>query len=212
MSERKFTEKFASKNPNNARKMPENSQNTDQNVENESNSTEDLQIDERQYIEKIQLEMSQKDKLIRILEEKIKSLEEKNLLNIARVDNIQKRNAMEVKNSENNLKKKIFSEILEIHNILLTSLNSLDFDEESPAIKSIADGLNMTIGIFNKFLKENNIVRIDEIGVQANSNVHNIMKSVESDEFESGEIVQYIRAGYVMGDVIIIEPIVIIAS
>lgn len=68
-------------------------------------------------------------------------------------------------------------------------------DEGSDVLEKIKEGLELTYGQLNKVLEKNGIKAVECEG-EFNPDVHQAIMQVESEEHETGEIVQVLQKGY----------------
>ena len=77
--------------------------------------------------------------------------------------------------------------------------------------QKIKEGINITIDQFKKSFEKNGITQIDT-ECEFDPNVHNAMLQVESDEHQSGAIVQVIQKGYMINGRVLRPAMVTIAK
>lgn len=175
--------------------------------------------------------LKQRDEEILNLQKTISELQEKNLRNLAMIDNLQKRGLEDVKRAEQKVKKNLIKETLEIYDNLLLAMKNIENsineegaqDESEGSIDgekkdgddtllSIKKGLDITMNIFIGLLKKHKIERVAEIGVPFDYNIHQALQSIKSDEVESGQVAQVVKAGYIMDGESLVTALVIIAE
>jgi molecular chaperone GrpE len=94
-----------------------------------------------------------------------------------------------------------------------------DFDiaikniENTNDINSIKEGISLISNKFNEFLKSKGVVKIDDIGMDFNVNLHDAVAKipVENEELK-GKIVDVIKNGYMINDKVIRYSKVIIGG
>jgi molecular chaperone GrpE len=81
----------------------------------------------------------------------------------------------------------------------LASIDAIDTEEGSDVLDKIKEGLELTYGQLSKVLEKNGIKAVECEG-EFNPDVHQAIMQVESEEKESGEIVQVLQKGYTIKD------------
>ncbi len=71
---------------------------------------------------------------------------------------------------------------------------------ENEQVNNLAIGVEMTKKELEQVFAKNNITRIDPMGEKFDHNKHQAMLKVDTDEHESGTIVQVLQAGYMIHD------------
>jgi molecular chaperone GrpE len=81
----------------------------------------------------------------------------------------------------------------------LATIESTEVEEGSEVLEKIKEGLELTYAQLTKVLEKNGIKEVEVEG-EFNPDVHQAIMQVESDEKESGEIVQVLQKGYTIKD------------
>ena len=81
----------------------------------------------------------------------------------------------------------------------LASIESADEKDSSEVLKQMKEGVNLTYEQLKKILEKNHIKEVDCVG-EFNPEVHQAIMQVESDEHESGDVVQVMQKGYTIKD------------
>ena len=81
----------------------------------------------------------------------------------------------------------------------LSSIEQIESAEASDAIEKIKEGLVLTYDQMIKVLKKHHVEEVENEGV-FDPNFHQVVHQVESDEHESGEIVNVLQKGYKLKD------------
>ena len=71
---------------------------------------------------------------------------------------------------------------------------------ESELLKTVGDGLDMTVSELMNIFSRHGVKRIDPMGEKFDHNFHQAVVQVEQPGVEAGTIVQVVQAGYVMHD------------
>jgi len=81
----------------------------------------------------------------------------------------------------------------------LSSMEGAIEDNSSEVLEKMKEGVNLTFEQLKKILEKNSIKEIDCDG-EFNPEVHQAIMQIESDEHESGEVVQVMQKGYTIKD------------
>jgi len=81
----------------------------------------------------------------------------------------------------------------------LASIGSADEDNSSEILEKMKEGVHLTYEQLKKVLEKNSIKEIESDGTY-DPNLHQAIMQVESDEHESGQIVQVMQKGYTIKD------------
>jgi len=81
----------------------------------------------------------------------------------------------------------------------LLAIESADNESSSEIIEKMKEGINLTYGQLKKILEKNSITEIGNEG-QFDPNCHQVIMQVDSDDHESGDIVQVMQKGYMIKD------------
>jgi molecular chaperone GrpE len=74
------------------------------------------------------------------------------------------------------------------------------------------DGVNMIHGKFIKLLDEYQVSVIDPVGEQFDPNTHQAISKDDSNEFDSGYVIETLQKGYISGDVLLRPALVRVAN
>ncbi|MEA2029936.1 MAG: nucleotide exchange factor GrpE [Campylobacterota bacterium] len=87
----------------------------------------------------------------------------------------------------------------------LATINAVESEDE--VIGKIKEGVDLTYQQLSKVLEKNSIKEIECEG-ELDPNLHQAIMQVESDEHESGHIVQVLQKGYMIKDRVLRSPMV----
>ncbi|MFW5972092.1 MAG: nucleotide exchange factor GrpE [Bacillota bacterium] len=73
-------------------------------------------------------------------------------------------------------------------------------------------GVEMIYRQIHNFLEKQGVEMIDSVGEHFNHNYHNAVIQVDSDEYESGVVVEELQKGYILGDTVIRPAMVKVAE
>ena len=149
---------------------------------------------------------------IEALEAKIKELEEQRLRDLAEFENIKKRLEKEKQQAIAYAHEQFARDMLAVIDSLDNALSSIEGAENSDeALAQIKEGIELTLEQFKKVFAKHGIELVDmEEGF--NPHFHEAVMQVDSDEHESGEIVQVLQKGYKIKDRVLRPAMVSIAK
>jgi len=81
----------------------------------------------------------------------------------------------------------------------IASIGSADEDNSSEILEKMREGVHLTYDQLKKVLEKNSIKEIENDGAY-DPNLHQAIMQVDSDDHESGEIVQVMQKGYTIKD------------
>ena len=139
----------------------------------------------------------------KVLEEIIKSLEEKVLRSHAEVENIRRNSQKEI------LKARIFSAEL-ITKDLLSPIDNLERSLQHAEAEVPRSLVELVLKEISKALKDNNIEEIYPLGNKFDPNFHEALSIKEDNEKEADEILEVIQKGYKIQDRVIRPALVIV--
>lgn len=85
--------------------------------------------------------------------------------------------------------------------------------ENTTDINSIKDGISLISNKFNTFLKSKDITKIDDIGQDFNTDLHDAITKIPVENIElKGKIVDVIKKGYMIHDKVMRHSKVIIGD
>ncbi len=145
-------------------------------------------------------------------EAKVKELEDQRLRDLAEFDNIKKRLEKEKQQAVAYAHEQFARDMLAVIDSLDNALSSIEGAENSDeALAQIKEGIELTLEQFKKVFAKHGIELVDmEEGF--NPHFHEAVMQVESDEHESGQIVQVLQKGYKIKDRVLRPAMVSIAK
>jgi len=136
------------------------------------------------------------------LNNELKNQKDKLLRSYADFDNYKKRVEKEKKRNENKIKKIYLAEILDIKELFLQAL-----DDEDPK-----EGLRILSNKLEQFFESEKIKYIECIGKSFNHEFHHAISTIESDDFEDNIVIEEIKKGYLVEDLVLRPSHVIVAK
>lgn len=143
-----------------------------------------------------------KDACIAQLEDECAKLRDGWVRAVAETDNVRKRSQRDLEENSKYAVTGFAGDMVSVLENLKRAVEILPAGEltENSVLKTIGEGINLTLqellGIFQKY----GITRIDPMGQKFNHNLHQAVVQVENNEVEAGTIVQVIQAGYMIAD------------
>jgi molecular chaperone GrpE len=170
-----------------------------ENLENENNET--AEVVELSDEEKVQQEIEE-------LKQKLKNSEDNNLRIYADFDNIKKRLEREKYSAIEFASEKFAKDLIPIIDTLGMAIQSAD---TNPDVKKIKEGVELTLKSFLSILEKHGVIEIPtDDGF--NPNLHEAVMKVDSDEVESGGIVQVLQKGYMLKNRVLRATMVSVAN
>ena len=167
---------------------------------NKTDKTSYKQVDKNEKVNKAKQEEKTEELSI---EEKLEDAENRVLRTLAETENLRKRYEREKEDLGNYVISNFAKEILSILDNLQRALSSINLDElkdKDESISKFVEGIELTekqiISIFEKF----KIEKVKSLNANFDPNVHQAMFEVESDDKETGAVVEVVQEGYKIGD------------
>jgi molecular chaperone GrpE len=161
--------------------------------------------------ETVSKEESLEEKVAR-LEDELKKSEEKYLRVHADFENIKKRLEREKYQAIDYASEKFAKDLLAPIDTLEMALHSANAElDASELLRKLKEGIELTIKNFNTTFEKHNITKVETDG-EFDPNVHNAVMQVDSDNHESGQIVQELQKGYKLKDRLLRPSMVSIAN
>ncbi|MFI4846853.1 MAG: nucleotide exchange factor GrpE [Candidatus Makana argininalis] len=161
--------------------------NEDKNIklENKKNQIKSLN-EKKKYIEKLETSLKE-----------VKEISNNNFIRYrAEIENLIKRNEKDIEKSNKFAIEKFAIELLPVIDSLEKTIDM--FDKKNLELKSILEGLNLTLkfllNTFNKF----GINVINNINVIFDPNIHQAMNLITSEKFKSNHVINIIQKGYIL--------------
>jgi molecular chaperone GrpE len=143
-----------------------------------------------------------KDARIAQLEEECAKLRDSWMRSVAETDNVRKRSQRDLEENSKFAITAFAGDMVSVLENLQRASETIPPQEmeNNPLLKTMGEGINLTLqellGIFNKY----KIVRINPMGQKFDHNLHQAVVQVEKNDVEAGTIVQVIQAGYMIAD------------
>ena len=141
-------------------------------------------------------------KEIEQLKKELKEKNEKILRNMADFENYRKRIQKEIQQTEQNIKQKYLSEIIDTYELLKKA-----FEDNNPK-----EGLKLILANLDNFMECEKIEKIECIGEKFDHNIHHAVTTVEKKDCEDNTIIEEVKKGYKIDDKILRPSQVIVAK
>ena len=147
------------------------------------------------------------DDEIRNLKAQLSEWQNRYLTAYADAENAKKRAEKDAKNIIDYKMSAFAKDIIPVADNLTLAINSI----KDKVDEVVISGLNSVIDVFLSALKNNGIEKITTVGTKYNPTEHRVISQIKSDK-EEGTIVEELQAGYKIGDKVVREAMVAIAS
>jgi len=141
-------------------------------------------------------------KEVKKLKDELKDKTDKLLRSYADFQNYQKRVEKDLIVKEKEIKKEYISEIIDVMDLLKKA-----YEDKNPK-----HGLKLILGRLEEFLKKEKIKCYDSVGSKFDHRLHHAVTTIEKNGYKDGEIVEEIKKGFMMEDVVLRPAYVIVAK
>ncbi len=144
-----------------------------------------------------------KDAKIAQLEEECAKLRDSWVRSVAETDNVRKRAQRDLEENSKYAITGFASDMVSVLENLKRASEAVNIDAanaENPLLKTLAEGVNLTLQELLNIFQKYKIVRIDPIGQKFDHNLHQAVVQVENNDVEAGTIIQVVQAGYMIAD------------
>lgn len=155
-----------------------------------------------------------KDARIAALEEEVAKLKDNFVRAVAETDNVRKRSQRDLEENSKYAVTGFAKDMVSVLENLKRASESFTPEAmgESVLLKTIAEGVYLTLqellGIFQKF----GIARIDPMGQKFDHNLHQAVAQVEQADKESGTVIQVVQSGYMIADRLLRPAMVVVSK
>jgi len=131
----------------------------------------------------------------------------------AEEDNVRRRAEKDVANGRKFAVEGFAKEMLNVYDSLKLAVSVELADDADDAIKSVHEGVGITLKQLNSAFAKFSLVEINPVaGDKLDPNLHQAMTMVESEEIESGCIINVIQAGFQLHDRLLRPAMVVVAK
>ena len=128
----------------------------------------------------------------------------------AELDNLRKRAARDVENAHKHGLERFMNELLSVRDSMELGLSASDGDEVDPA--KVREGLELTLKLFDVATEKFGLVEVNPQGEPFDPEFHQAMSMQESEEAESGTVIEVVQKGYLLKDRLLRAAMVIVAK
>jgi len=147
-----------------------------------------------------------------LLQKELAELKDKYARVHADFDNIKKRLEREKYTAVEYANEKFAKDMIPVVDSLEMALKSADSDAEpEELIKKLKEGIELTLKQFTTALEKHGVTMVSH-EEPFDPNIHNAVQSVDSEDVQSGEIVQTFQRGYKYKDRPLREAMVVVAN
>ena len=131
----------------------------------------------------------------------------------AEEDNVRRRSEKEIANSRKFAIEGFAKELLNVHDSLRLASDVEVSEDSDEATKSMRDGLELTLKQLDSALTKFAVAPITaEIGDKPDPNLHQAMSMIDSEEVESGCIINVIQPGFTLNERVLRPAMVVVAK
>ncbi len=131
----------------------------------------------------------------------------------AEEDNVRRRTEKEVANSRKFAVEGFAKEMLSVYDSLKLALNAQHDEAEKESVKGLYEGVEITLKQLQTAMGKFGVEEIvPEVGAKLDPNLHQAMSMIESDDVESGGIINVIQSGFQLHDRLLRAAMVVVAK
>jgi len=178
---------------------------------NENINNEEIE-NENDAIEEAQAEAEAVENEFDLLQREMLELKDKYARVHADFDNIKKRLEREKHTAVEYANEKFAKDMIPVLDSLQMALKSADSDADpEELITKLKEGIELTLKQFNTSLEKHGVTMVSH-DEPFDPNIHNAVQSVDSEDVESGQIVQTFQTGYKYKNRPLREAMVVVAN
>ena len=144
-----------------------------------------------------------KDARIASLEEECAKLRDSWVRSVAETDNVRKRSQRDLEENSKYAVTGFAGDMVSVLENLKRAAEIIPAGESADSnalLKTLGEGINLTLQELPNIFKKYNIVRLDPIGQKFDHNFHQAVAQVENNDVEAGTIIHVVQAGYMIAD------------
>ncbi|MCK4348134.1 MAG: nucleotide exchange factor GrpE [Thermoplasmatales archaeon] len=155
-----------------------------------------------EIIDTLERKLKKRDREVKSIKQDLKEKEDKLLRSYADFQNYQKRAGKELQINKMELKKKYLTELIDVKELLTSA-----YKDNNPK-----KGLKLIINNLGNFLEGEQVKYIDCIGKTFDHNIHHAVNTIEKNDCEDETIVEEVKKGYLLNDILLRPSQVIVAK
>lgn len=147
-------------------------------------------------------------------EQKLQEMRDQLLRAVAETENVRRRASRDVEETGKYAISGFARELIPVTENLYLALNSVPEEarQEEGLLKTLADGVEMTLREMLNVMEKQGITRIDPLGEKFDHNRHQAVSQVEDPEKEPNTILHVMQAGYIIGDRLLRPAMVVVSK
>jgi molecular chaperone GrpE len=140
--------------------------------------------------EPLQNKIKKLEETIQQLQAEVSEKNEKYLRTLADYQNAQKRMEKECVTREDELKKRLFLQLLDFQELL----------KKAAGDPNPSEGIKLLIANFEKFFEKEGVKSIESLGKPFDHSIHHAVSIVEKDDCTDDTVLDEVKKGYMLGD------------
>jgi molecular chaperone GrpE len=176
----------------------------------EENVQEEKKTNKKSSSSKYAKKIQELEEKIKQLEEENKALKEQNLRRIAEFENFKRRKEKEFLEILQNANEELIIELLPVVDDFERFL--LHANDENQNVESLKQGVELIYKKLMQVLEKQGLKPIESIGEEFDAEKHQALMQVDSDEHESGKVVNEHLKGYTLNGKVIRHSQVLVAK
>jgi len=177
---------------------------------NEQNQVDESLISDEEILEEAVSAVDAQDEEIEKLNDEIGQLKDQMLRVQADASNVRRRAEIDVQNAHKFGQEKLAKDLLQVADNLERGLANIDTADE--AMKSVVEGIELTLKSLVDTLTKHHIVQIDPAGEPFDPNAHQAMAMVPNPEVEPNTVIEVMQKGYSLHGRVIRPAMVVVAK
>jgi molecular chaperone GrpE len=134
------------------------------------------------------------------LEEECAKMRDNWVRAVAETDNVRRRSQKDLEESGKYAITGFAKDIVAVLENLQLAVDNIPENTSDPVVKSLREGVNLTLQELLGIFQRHSITRINPLGQKFDHNIHQAVVQVEQNDVEAGTVVQVIQAGYMIAD------------
>jgi len=181
----------------------ENDQSEQQQAAAEAAQNDGESVDSPKSVEELTEELEEAQQKVQEYWEQILRLK-------AEIENNRKRCEREVEQAHKYAVKNFVEALLPVTDSLELGIQASQ--QENATLETIREGMEMTMDLFKKILKQHGIEEIHPIGEKFNPEHHQAMSQQESSEHEPNTVLSVMQKGYLLNDRLVRPAMVVVSK
>lgn len=150
--------------------------------------------------------------IIEKLQEDNAKLKDDYLRALADMENLKKRCATEIEKNTKYAVADFAKSLLNVADNLQRALDAVGKDPQEGSVSNFVKGIELTQNELNKVFAKFGVKKMEIMGTVFNPNFHQVVQEVPDPEKEPGTVVAELQTGYMIGDRILREAMVVVTK